>query len=100
MKRVVEELIENGEASVDTQYHINRDEYPTGDFKYVIIQEFLSRENELPLREQLIMSLYLAVKSVTASPQNWFGLDPGSVELEEVPLVLQPVQDLQLKRNR
>ena len=44
------------------------------------------------------MSVYLGVKSITASPQNWFGLDSDSVEIEKVPLVLRPVKDFRLLR--
>jgi len=98
LKKVVEDLIESGELHIETKYHISRDEYPTGDFRFVIIQEFLSHENDLPVLEQIIMTTYLAVKSVTASPKNWFGLDSDSVALEKAPLVLRRVKDCQLRR--
>jgi KUP system potassium uptake protein len=98
LKKVVEEMMENGEIEIDAKYHINRESYPTGDFKYVLLQEFLSHENDLPMVEQLVMSAYLTVKGFTASPQNWFGLDSDSVEIEKVPLLLKPVNNLVLKR--
>jgi KUP system potassium uptake protein len=98
LKKVVEDLIESGELHIDTKYHISRDEYPTGDFRFVIVQEFLSHENDLPVLEQMVMTAYLAVKSVTASPQNWFGLDSDSVALEKAPLVLRRVKDCNLRR--
>ena len=98
LKRVVEELLESGELHIDARYHVNRTEWPTGDFKFVIIQEALSHENDLPVLEQITMSVYLGVKSITASPQNWFGLDSDSVDIEKVPLVLRPVKDLRLRR--
>jgi KUP system potassium uptake protein len=98
LRKVVEDLLENDELEISSRYHISHGEIATGDFKFVIIQEFLSYENDLPLWEQAIMRIYLAVKSVTASPQNWFGLDSDSVEIEQVPLVLRRVKDLRLKR--
>lgn len=99
LRKVVEELMLNDEVNIQSRYHINRSgEFPTGDFRFVIIQEFLSHENDLPVLEQITMTVYLAVKSVTASPQNWFGLDSDSVEIEKVPLVLRPVKDFKLKR--
>jgi KUP system potassium uptake protein len=98
LKKVVEEMMENGEIEIDAKYHINREQYPTGDFKYVLLQEFLSHENDLPVIEQLVMSVYLTIKGFTASPQNWFGLDSDSVEIEKVPLLLKPVENLVLKR--
>ena len=98
LRRVVEDLLENDELAVSSRYHIGHGEIATGDFKFVIIQEFLSHENDLPVFEQAVMRIYLAVKSITASPQNWFGLDSDSVEIEQVPLVLRRVKDMQLKR--
>ncbi len=98
MKKVVEELAENGELSLYSRYHSMSSKYPTGDFRFVLVQEFLSNENELPWFEQLIMSIYLTVKTWVASPKNWFGLDSDSVAIEEAPLVLQPVKDVRLKR--
>lgn len=98
LKKVVEDLIESDELITTSRYHVSRAELPTGDFKFVLIQEFLSHENDLAMPEQMVMSVYLGVKSVTASPQNWFGLDSDSVEIEKVPLVLRPVKDFRLKR--
>ncbi|MCS6929460.1 MAG: KUP/HAK/KT family potassium transporter [Saprospiraceae bacterium] len=98
LRKVVEDLIESGELTVQARYHFSPTELPTGDFKFVIIQEFLSHENDLPVLEQIIMSIYLGVKSFTASPQNWFGLDSDSVVIEKAPLVLRPVKGLNLQR--
>ena len=98
LRKVVEDLLENDELHTDSRYHVSRADFPTGDFKFVIMQEFLSHENDLPVLEQITMGVYLGVKSVTASPQNWFGLDSDSVVIEKVPLVLRPVKDFRLQR--
>jgi KUP system potassium uptake protein len=98
MHKVVEELVENEELTVYSRYHSTDSKYPTGDFRFVIIQEFLSNENELPWAEQLILSVYLSVKGWVSSPKNWFGLDSDSVVVEEAPLVLEPVKEVTLKR--
>ncbi|MFN0215650.1 MAG: KUP/HAK/KT family potassium transporter [Saprospiraceae bacterium] len=98
MHKVVQELVENEELTIYSRYHSTNSKYPTGDFRFVIIQEFLSNENELPWAEQLILSTYLTVKGWVSSPKNWFGLDSDSVEMEEAPLVLQPVKEVGLKR--
>ena len=98
MHKVVQELVENEELTVYSRYHSTDSKYPTGDFRFVIIQEFLSNENELPWLEQLILSVYLSVKGWVSSPKNWFGLDSDSVVVEEAPLVLEPVKEVTLKR--
>ncbi len=98
MHKVVQELVENEELTVHSRYHSSDSKYPTGDFRFVIIEEFLSNENELPWAEQFILSIYLTVKGWVSSPKNWFGLDSDSVVMEEAPLVLQPVKEVALKR--
>lgn len=98
MKKVVEDLVENEELTIYSRYHTSSSKYPTGDFRFVIMQEFLSNENELPWPEQLIMAIYLTVKGWVSSPKNWFGLDSDSVDTEMAPLVLQPVKEINLKR--
>jgi KUP system potassium uptake protein len=98
MKKVVEDLVENEELSVFSRYHTQNSKYPTGDFRFVIIQEFLSNENELPWKEQFVMSIYLTVKGWVSSPKNWFGLDSDSVDVEKAPLILEPVEGVTLKR--
>jgi KUP system potassium uptake protein len=98
MKKVVEELVTNGELSVHSRYHTMANAYPTGDFRFVLIREFLSNENELPWSEQLVLEIYLTLKAWISSPKNWFGLDSDSVEEEKAPLVLQPVKEVLLQR--
>lgn len=98
MKKVVEDLVENEELTINSRYHTMSSKYPTGDFRFVLMQEFLSNENELPWPEQLIMSVYLTVKGWVSSPKNWFGLDSDSVDVEKAPLLLQPVKEVNLKR--
>lgn len=98
MHKVVQELVENEELTIYSRYHSSDSKYPTGDFRFVLIQEFLSNENDLPWAEQLILSVYLTVKGWVSSPQNWFGLDSDSVDTEQAPLVLQPVKSVNLKR--
>lgn len=98
MNKVVEELVENNELSLYSRYHTLASKYPTGDMRFILILEFLSNENELPWTEQFIMSIYLTVKGWVSSPKNWFGLDSDSVDIEQAPLVLQPVKDVKLRR--
>jgi KUP system potassium uptake protein len=98
LKKVVEELMESGELNIEPRYHVSRNEIPTGDFRFVLMQEFLSHENDLPVYEQVVMSLYLFIKKFTATPANWFGLDSDSVTVEKVPLVLRRMDEVVLTR--
>ncbi len=98
MKKVVEELAESGELDVTSPYHSSSKGYPTGDFRFVIIQEFLSNENELPWFEKIVLDIYLSIKGWVSSPKNWFGLDADSVVIESAPILLNPARDVRLTR--
>lgn len=98
LKKVVEDLVEKEEVLLAPRYHSLRDHSHTGDFKFILIDEFLSHENDLSVREQIIMEIYLLVKGFTGSPKNWFGLDSDSVFIEKVPLILRPMKGVNLKR--
>lgn len=98
LKKVVNDLVDNEEVNIQPRYHSLKDSSHAGDFKFILLEEFLSHENDLPVFEQVVMEIYLSVKSWTASPKNWFGLDSDSVYIEKVPLVLRPVKGVDLKR--
>jgi KUP system potassium uptake protein len=70
----------------------------TGDFRFVVLERFLSYENELPFIEQLVMKAYFAIKTITTSEDKWFGLDSSSIKVEKVPLIIRPVKEVSLKR--
>jgi KUP system potassium uptake protein len=97
-KRIVQDLVKNRELNLhlrpdgSTRYH------PEPDFKFVVIEKFLSVENEFALREGLLLNSYFFLKKMGQSDQDAFGLDKSDVAVEQVPLVYQPVQKLELVR--
>lgn len=97
LRTIAEDMVRKGELKVDTRYH-SEDNYLAGDFMFVIAEEILSNNNELRFHDQLVMSAYVTLKSWTASPERWFGLDTSAVTFEQVPLIVQPISGLQLRR--
>ena len=69
-----------------------------GDFEFVVMEKFLSQDNELPFWEKVVMKLYFWLKQVSLSEEKGFGLDASNVTLEKFPLVVAPVKTLKLKR--
>ena len=69
-----------------------------GDFRFVVLEKFLSYENELPFFERITMEAYFFIKSFTNSEDKWFGLDSSSVKVEKVPLIIRPAENVRLKR--
>jgi KUP system potassium uptake protein len=97
-RKVIEDMVKNKEVDITSRYESLRGQNVIGDFRFVVLEKFLSFENELPVRERFIMNLYFGIKGFTTSEDRWFGLDSSSVKIEKVPLVIRPVENVKLKR--
>ncbi|MHC2991209.1 potassium transporter Kup [Pontibacter sp. HJ8] len=97
-RKVVEELVEKGEVDITSRYPSLNKQQLIGDFRFVVLEKYLSVENDLPLGKRLIMQWYFNIKEFTSSESKWFGLDTSSVKVEKVPLVIRPVELPVLKR--
>ena len=97
-RKVIEDMVKNKEVDITSRYESLSRQNVIGDFRFVVLEKFLSFENELPARERLIMNIYFTIKSFTTPEDRWFGLDSSSVKVEKVPLVIRPVENVKLKR--
>ncbi|MBS1535019.1 MAG: KUP/HAK/KT family potassium transporter [Bacteroidetes bacterium] len=69
------------------------------DYQFVILEKFLSVENEFALRDGLLLRAYYWLKELSISDTKAFGLDKSDVTIEELPIVYQPVSQLTLQRK-
>jgi KUP system potassium uptake protein len=69
-----------------------------GDFQFVVLEKFLSQDNELPFFERVIMRIYFAIKKLSLSEEKGFGLDMSNVAVEKFPLIVAPISSIKLKR--
>ena len=97
-RKVVENLVKNKEVDITSRYESLSRQNVIGDFRFVVLEKYLSLENDLPWDEKLIMQTYYYVKDFTASEDKWFGLDTSSVKIEKVPLVINPIHNVELTR--
>ena len=97
-RKVVEDMVLNKEVDITSRYESLNRQNITGDFRFIVLERYLSLENNLPFTEELIMKIYFAIKSITTSEDKWFGLDSSSVKVEKVPLVLTPSEKIRMKR--
>jgi KUP system potassium uptake protein len=97
-RKVVEELMKNGEVDVTSRYSSLSKQNITGDFRFVVLKRHLSNENDLSLYERLIMDGYFMLDKLSLSEEKAFGLDTSSVIIEKVPMVIAPVKDFKLNR--
>jgi KUP system potassium uptake protein len=97
-KKVVEDLVANKEVNVTSRYESQQKNNVVGDFQFVVMEKFLSQDNELPFFERLIMQAYFWVKELSLSEEKGFGLSQSNVVVEKYPLVVAPVSKLKLNR--
>ena len=97
-KKVVEDLVANREVNVTSRYDSQQRNNVVGDFQFIVLEKFLSQDNELPFFEQLIMTGYFWIKELSLSEEKGFGLDQSNVLVEKFPLVVAPGGKLKMKR--
>lgn len=97
-RKVVEEMMANKEISVIPRNETLHRGNIMGDFRFIVLEKFLSRDNVLPLWERLVMKAYFLLKKVSLSEERAFGLDQSDVTIEKYPIIVSTVSDIQLKR--
>lgn len=97
-RKVVEELVSNKEVNIVSRYESLEKNNVVGDFQFVVMEKYLSNDNELPFAEKVIMKLHFWLKETSLSEERGFGLDPSSVTVEKFPLIVSPVAQTPLRR--
>lgn len=97
-KKVVEDLVQNREVNITSRYESQLRNNMVGDFEFIVMEKFLSQDNELPFSELLVMRLYFWLKELSVSEERSFGLEQSNVTVEKFPLVVAPVSKLKLNR--
>jgi KUP system potassium uptake protein len=97
-RKVVEDMVANKEVNIVSRYESLQRNNIVGDFEFIVMEKFLSQDNELPFWEKIIMKLYFWLKDISLSEERSFGLDPSNVKVEKFPLIVAPVTNLRLTR--
>jgi len=97
-RKVVESMVQNKEVNVVSRYESLSKNNVMGDFRFIVMEKFLSRDNSLPLLERIVMQAYFILKRFSLSEERGFGLDSSDVTLEKIPIIVSNIQDVNLKR--
>ncbi|MBY0477935.1 MAG: KUP/HAK/KT family potassium transporter [Chitinophagaceae bacterium] len=97
-RKVVEDMVANKEVNITSRYESLQRNNVVGDFQFVVLEKFLSQDNELPFFERIIMRIYFLLKKIGLSEEKGFGLDQSNVSVEKFPLIVAPISSLKLKR--
>lgn len=98
-RKVVSDLVSNAEVDITSRYDSLSKNKVIGDFKFVVLEKFLSYDNDLPTFEKIVLNLYFFLKKLSLSEAKAFGLDSSSLKIEKFPLVISPTRDLPIKRQ-
>lgn len=97
-KKVVQDMLTSKELNISTKHLIVQNNAIPGDFQFIVMEKFLSQDNELPFFEKLVMRAYFWLKEVSLNEERGFGLDQSNVTVEKFPLIVAPIRKLALKR--
>ncbi len=100
-RQIVSELEKTGEVDTTSRYFSLKNNKITGDFRFVVMDEYLSMEygrfNNL---ERLILEIYFFLKRFSVSVVDEFELDASSVYVEKVPISTHSHEKIKLKRRQ
>jgi KUP system potassium uptake protein len=97
-RKVVEDLVMNKEVNIISRYESLASSNTVGDFQFMVMEKYLSQDNELPFTERIIMKFHFWLKERSLSEERGFGLDAANVTVEKFPLIVAPVTNLKLRR--
>ena len=97
-KKIVSALIANQELNLHIRPDGSTKYNCEPDLKFVIIEKFLSVENEFTIRDGILLKSYFFLKKLGQRDEKAFGLDKSDIAIEYIPLLYHPVNTISLKR--
>ena len=98
-KKIVQELVAQQELNLHIRPDGSTKYNAEPDYKFIVIEKFLSVENEFALKEGVLLNAYFFLKRLGLSDEKAFGLDKSDVVVEQIPLIYQPIGTIALTRN-
>lgn len=98
-QQIIEDLIANEELNMHLRNNVSSKYNTAIDFKFILLEKYLSVDNEFRLKEGLILKIYFFLKRFELKIEKAFGIDRSDFSIESVPLVYHPVFLAGLKRK-
>jgi KUP system potassium uptake protein len=97
-RKVIEDMVSRKEMDITSRYPSLNQYNLAADFRFVIMEKFLSYNNLFNITEGFILNSYFAIKKLAQSEAKAFGLDTSETKIEKIPLVVKPVSNIKLSR--
>ena len=98
-RKVVEDMVQHKEINIDSHYCSLNKHNIAGDFRFVVMQSFLSFENELSYTNDFILKMYFLLKHISLPDEKEYGLDYSNVTVEKSPLIVSTPKNINLIRE-
>lgn len=98
-RKVVEEMVKNGEVNIKSRYSSLDKHNITGDFRFVVTQRYLSFENELSMTNTFVLKTYFLLRKMGLPDEKEYGLDYSNVTIEKSPLLIATPRGINLTRE-
>jgi len=98
LKKVAEEMIRNKEIDICSHFSSIHAQ-GLKDFKFIILERFLSYDNEFTARDGFILNTYFSILKFARSDSEAYGIDIDQAVFEKVPLVVAPISNIKLRRG-
>lgn len=97
--KIVHEMAENGEIDLISPHPSLHQHSMMADFKFMILHSWASADSDISSFNQLIISGYRLLKSISLSTEELYGLETANVEVERVPISVGPTAKVRIKRE-
>jgi KUP system potassium uptake protein len=97
-RKVVEEMVQNGEVDEVSHYPSLRKYNMPADFKFILLNSRVAIDDALTRFEQFTVKSYRLIKSISLSTSEDFGLELTNVEEETVPIRLKGSKQIKMER--
>ena len=98
--KIVHEMADAGEIDLTSPYPSLHKYSMMADFKFIMVHSWASADSDISNFERLIISGYRAIKSISLSTEELYGLEAANVEVEKVPIQVGPAAKVKIKRER
>ena len=97
-RTIAKALTQCGELKLERSAMMEFASNDIGDYKFIVINSYLSFDNHLPFWKALLIKSYYNLKGIGVKEDVNYGLDASNVVIEKYPLVYNSTQNLVLKR--
>jgi KUP system potassium uptake protein len=98
-RQVLHELVQSKEVDLSDSEELEYQQTKIGDIRFLILDSFLSFDNDMPFWKNLLVRSYFNLKAIGVKEAANFGLDESNVTIEKYPVVVTPVVPMPLERD-